>query len=52
MNLINTSSDIDECSKGSDDCHDNATCIDTDGSYNCSCNSGYSGNGTYCEGNI
>ena len=48
--MINTSSDINECNEGSDDCHDNATCTDTDGSYNCTCNPGYSGNGTYCEG--
>ena len=50
MNSINTSSDIHECNEGSDDCHDNATCTDTDGSYNCTCNLGYSGNGTHCEG--
>ena len=31
-------------------CHDDAYCMDTDGSYECMCNEGYSGNGTYCIG--
>jgi hypothetical protein len=42
--------DIDECNDESDNCHDNATCRNNDGSFNCTCNSGYTGNGTYCEG--
>ena len=33
-----------------DDCHDNATCNNNNGSYSCNCNSGYTGNGTYCQG--
>ncbi len=41
--------DIDECERGTHDCHDNATCTDTDGSYDCACLQGYIGNGTYCE---
>ncbi len=33
------------------DCHVNATCMNTDGSYNCSCINGTEGNGyTTCEG--
>ncbi len=31
--------DVDECSEGSDNCAQN--CTDTDGSYECSCRSGY-----------
>ena len=31
--------DIDECEEGIDGCAQN--CTDTDGSYNCSCGSGY-----------
>ena len=30
----------------------NAQCINTDGSYNCSCSSGYSGDGMTCTGKI
>ena len=41
--------DIDECQNGSD-CHLNATCTNNIGSYTCACNSGFSGNGTICEG--
>ncbi len=40
------SPDIDECVESSDNCDDNrATCTNTRGSYNCSCNHGYIGNG-------
>ncbi|XP_038055917.1 ephrin type-A receptor 3-like [Patiria miniata] len=40
--------DIDECLKGTDDCHDNAGCTNTEGSYTCSCNTGYRGSGRTC----
>ena len=43
-------SDIDECAEEIDNCHDNAACNNNEGSFNCTCNSGYTGNGTYCEG--
>ena len=43
-------SDIDECDLGTDMCHQQATCTDTDGSYSCTCNSGYTGNGLECNG--
>ena len=39
--------DIDECE--SSPCDVNATCTNTPGSYSCSCNDGYSGNGTTCN---
>ena len=42
--------DIDECS--SSPCSEVAQCDNTIGSYNCTCNSGYSGNGSYCEGQL
>ena len=41
-------SDVNECEIGSDNCDENAECTDTTGSFNCSCNFGYSGNGTFC----
>ena len=44
--------DIDECSNGSHDCHQNAACINTPGQFNCSCQSGFSGNGRQCQGII
>uniref|UniRef100_A0A1I7W651 EGF-like domain-containing protein n=1 Tax=Heterorhabditis bacteriophora TaxID=37862 RepID=A0A1I7W651_HETBA len=37
---------IDECLKGTAICHPNALCTDTEGSYKCSCKTGYSGDGT------
>ena len=41
--------DIDECSS-SHKCDSSATCYNTDGSYICVCNSGYSGDGRTCRG--
>jgi hypothetical protein len=44
-------SDIDECSEAtSNDCDLNATCINTNASYNCTCNIGFTGNGKECSG--
>ena len=40
--------DINECL--SEPCDSNATCLNTDGSFECSCNTGYSGNGFKCNG--
>ena len=39
--------DIDECLNGTDDCDDEevAECLNTIGSYTCSCREGYTGNG-------
>lgn len=37
--------DVDECQTGSFSCHAQAECVNTDGSYDCSCLSGYNGNG-------
>ena len=41
---------MDECSLSIDNCHENATCINNDGSFLCTCDSGYTGNGTLCQG--
>ena len=42
--------DIDECAMKTHNCHDNATCIDTTGSFSCECEAGFTGNGAYCRG--
>ena len=39
---------INECRN--DSCHTHANCTDTLGSYICTCNQGYAGNGVICEG--
>ena len=39
--------DIDECLLNP--CHANASCNDTQGSFTCQCNIGYSGNGFNCS---
>jgi len=44
--------DNDECELGTDNCHSEATCANIIGSYTCSCNNGYSGDGFNCEGVI
>ena len=48
--MINYFQDIDECARGTDDCHVNATCFNTDGSFICVCNDGFTGNGKQCDG--
>ena len=42
--------DIEECAAGKDDCHVNANCNNTKGSFYCTCYHGYSGDGVTCVG--
>ena len=42
--------DINECDQSLHQCHANAYCTNTNGSFTCTCSNGYSGNGTTCEG--
>ena len=42
--------DLHECNLVTHDCHDNATCNNTDGSYVCECDVGYTGDGFNCTG--
>ena len=41
---------IDECQLYPGLCNENATCSDTDGSFECTCTDGYSGDGFNCSG--
>ena len=43
--------DIDECAQDTHNCsRDNATCTNTEGFFNCSCDPGFSGDGHNCAG--
>ena len=43
--------DVDECALAStNDCSTNADCVNTVGSYNCTCKSGFAGDGNTCTG--
>lgn len=48
MESLCTCIDINEC-EGDSPCDDNADCMDSDGSFLCVCNSGFSGDGFTCE---
>jgi len=43
-----TCTDIDECTSNTDNCDANATCNNMVGSFSCTCNAGFSGNGVTC----
>ncbi|XP_057313960.1 protein kinase C-binding protein NELL2-like isoform X2 [Hydractinia symbiolongicarpus] len=42
--------DVNECSEETDNCYNNATCRNLIGSFNCTCDDGFMGNGTFCDG--
>ncbi|XP_072017919.1 uncharacterized protein [Amphiura filiformis] len=41
--------DVNECDLRSDNCDENAVCINNDGSFTCACNVGYTGDGVTCS---
>ena len=46
-----TTTDIDECANDTlNNCSPNATCTNTNGSYTCTCDTGYVGDGFICVG--
>ncbi len=42
--------DINECTDGSANCDENADCENNEGSYDCTCRNGFTGNGKKCNG--
>ena len=42
--------DINECTMGRHDCHGKASCTNLHGTFYCTCNRGYTGNGKSCSG--
>ena len=42
--------DDNECTLGTSNCHVNAECTNTPGSFSCACVEGYSGDGVNCQG--
>ena len=42
--------DIDECAENNGGCDEHATCNNMPGSFNCTCNPGYTGDGFNCTG--
>ena len=43
--------DLNECFLETHNCHEHADCTNSIGSFECTCNDGFSGNGTMCEDN-
>ena len=44
--------DVDECERNENNCHENAQCINTEESFTCFCNPGYTGDGINCTSKL
>ena len=42
--------DINECTNNTHNCHENANCTNTNGSFTCECVKGFTGDGENCTG--
>ena len=49
---LNIFTDIDECTANTHDCDSSATCTNTECSFYCTCNEGYTGDGRSCIGEL
>ena len=50
LSFIEIITDINECEINMDNCNSNAVCINVPGSFTCTCNQGYRGDGSTCTG--
>jgi len=48
-NIPSVGVDIDECARNNGGCSDDAVCSNTEGSFTCSCNDGFEGDGFTCS---
>ena len=49
--ISGSDADIDEFALNNGGCNTDATCTNNDGSFMCTCNTGYTGDGVTCTGN-
>ena len=50
INVADVCLDANECNASSPVCDKNAACQNTHGSYRCTCNAGFAGDGKTCQG--
>ena len=50
IELLRLTTDINECDQNMHSCDSNAKCTNTNGSFRCFCNDGYTGDGMTCSG--